>query len=157
MAEIITYQKGDIICQEGKYELWMYEIQSGEVAVYKEYGLPGQKLLGSGITKGFIGEMGLLNSMQRYATVVATEETTLVKIDGATFNSYYAEHPEKVGMLMVCISRRLNQVNEEYLEVCNTIRDYLEVQEQNAEKTSALENAIKKFSSVFRLRSKQGK
>lgn len=154
MIEILTFQKGDIICQEGKYELWMYEIQSGEVAVYKEYGLPGQKLLGSGITKGFIGEMGLLNSMQRYATVVATEETKLIKIDSAAFNQYYTEHPEKVGMLMVCISRRLNQVNEEYLEVCNTIRDYLELQEKNIEKSSRLENAMKKFSAVFRRRSK---
>lgn len=154
MAKIVSFKKGDVICQEGKYELWMYEIQSGEVAVYKDYGLAQQKLLGEGIRKGFIGEMGLLNSMQRYATVIATEDTELIKIDGTTFNQYYSEHPEKVGMLMVCISRRLNQVNEEYLQVCNTIRDYLAVSENQTEKSSILENAMKKFSAVFRKRIK---
>lgn len=143
-----TFKSGDIICKEGAYELWMYEVVSGSASVYKDYGLSTQEKIAD-VSEGYIGEMGLINSMPRIATVVANEATELKVIDEAGF-AEYIRNSDKTADLLLCLVERQNKINTEYLEACSTVRDYLKAEEANAPKSSGLIGAMKKFAAAFR-------
>lgn len=149
MAENIkVFNTGDIICKEGAYELWMYEILSGSVSIYKDYSLPTQEKIAT-VKEGLIGEMGLINSLPRVATVVADAETKLALIGEDDF-SEYCKDPDKASRMFICLTERLRQINATYTEACETVRDYLDAEEKNAPKSNALTDAMKRFAAAFR-------
>lgn len=142
------FEKGDIICKEGAYELWMYKIISGSASVYKDYGLSTQEKIAE-LDKGFIGEMGLIDSLPRVATVVANEATEVNVIDEDGFTEYFKD-PDNTEDIILCLVERINKINSEYMEACATVREYLEAEEANAPKSGALIEAMKKFAKAFR-------
>ena len=111
------YGKGEVIFNKGDLEPFMYDIHSGKVGIYSDYGTPQQVLLAELSESDFIGEMGLVEGSPRSATAVALEQNTrLQKVDAETFDEYFRERPAKVLMLMQQLSGRLRQLNKEYLE-----------------------------------------
>ena len=52
----------------------MYDLLFGAVALYVDYGTPEEVLVASTAAPGFLGEVGLMESMPRFATAVATGE-----------------------------------------------------------------------------------
>ena len=72
------YNPGSIICREGETGDCMYEVESGKVGVYHDYGGPDEKLIAELYSNKVFGEMGLLDHAPRSATVVALEENTTV-------------------------------------------------------------------------------
>lgn len=143
-----SFEKGDIICKEGAYELWMYELIKGSVSIYKDYGLATQEKIAD-INKGYLGEMGLINSLPRTATVVANESSEVAVIDEYDFVDYF-KNPDKTADLFLCLVERINTINSQYSEACSTVRDYLKAEEENAPKSNALVEAMKKFAAAFR-------
>ena len=113
------YNKGDIIFEKGDYEPFMYDIYSGKVGIYSDFGTPDQKLLAELGESDFLGEMALIEDAPRSATAVALEPNTRLKtVDAETFDDYFRERPAKVLMLMQQMSARLRQVSKDYLEIC---------------------------------------
>ena len=72
------YAPGSIICREGEPGDCMYEVESGKVGVYHDYGGPDEKLIAELYSNKVFGEMGLLDHAPHSATVVALEENTTV-------------------------------------------------------------------------------
>lgn len=142
-----TFEKGEIICKEGAYELWMYALVKGSASVYKDYGLDTQELIAK-VDKGYIGEMGLINSLPRIATVVADEPTEVTVIGEDDYVEYFKDQNNTTDMFL-CLVQRLNTINSEYTEACSTVRDYLKAEEANAPKGSLID-AMKKFAAAFR-------
>ena len=143
-----TFEKGEIICKEGAYELWMYEIVKGSASVYKNYGLDTEEKIAD-LEKGFIGEMGLINSLPRVATVVANEATEVNVIGEDDYVEYFKD-PANTTDMFLCLVERLNKINSDYMEACATVRDYLKAEEANAPKESGLIGAMKRFAAAFR-------
>lgn len=113
------YNKGDIIFEKGDYEPFMYDIYSGKVGIYSDFGTPDQKLLAELGESDFLGEMALIEDAPRSATAVALEPNTRLKtVDAETFDDYFRERPAKVLMLMQQMSARLRQVSKDYMEIC---------------------------------------
>ncbi|MCR5304737.1 MAG: cyclic nucleotide-binding domain-containing protein [Lachnospiraceae bacterium] len=148
---ILNFKKGDVICEEGKYEVWFYEILSGSMTIYKDYGLSSQQEIGTA-DSGYIGEMGFINSLPRVGTVVADGDVSLAKIDEASFNSYFAEHPEKIYSIIQCLASRLSEIDVNSKEVMNTVEDCIDLYESKNTPTAQLKNAMKKFSDIFKKR-----
>ena len=96
---IKTFAKGEVIFLEGAMESCMYDLKKGKVGIYTNYGKPGEKLLTElNAEQGtvFFGEMGMIDSMARSATAVATEEVEACVITGKEFGEYFREKPEVV-------------------------------------------------------------
>lgn len=147
--KILVFQKDEVICHAGNFEVWMYEIQSGSVGIYRDYGLPTQRKLGV-VTDGYLGEMGLIGNRCRIATAVAEEETTLTMIDKESYVNYFIHNPEKLTSIMVCLAGRMNSINEDYMKACKTIRDYLKVEEANKSKHQIILQIMKKYAGKLR-------
>lgn len=83
---MVTYKEGEVIFKENDLGTEMYIIQTGSVAVDKD--IKGQKRRLAVFGKGdFFGEMALLESLPRTATVTAIEDCEVVCIDSATFDT----------------------------------------------------------------------
>lgn len=145
MADTIkNYKAGEIICKEGSYEMWMYELLSGTASVYVDYEEPTKKKVAE-ISSGFIGEMGLISERPRAATVVADTDVSVAIISEEDYIEYFKEHQEKIGAIVGCLSERLKKSNEDYTNACQTICEYLAANEENKPKSNALVDAVKKL------------
>ena len=125
--EIKTFRKGDIIFREGDPGDGMYDVYSGKVAVYSQYGTPEEKLLAEYYPDQYFGEMGLLDHAPRSATAVAQEhETSVGLMTEENFAGLFQENPNRILMIMQQMSHNLRRRTNEYLEVCRSIHDLAE-------------------------------
>ena len=66
--------------------------------------------------------MGLIDHAPRTATVVVLESGTLLdRIDEFDFDTFLAENPEKVNLIIQQLSHKLRQTTNDYLEICQRI------------------------------------
>ena len=73
MNDTKLYAPGTVIFREGDPGDCMYEMQTGCVGVYCDYGGPNQKEVAKLYGGKTFGEMGLLDHAPRSATVVVLE------------------------------------------------------------------------------------
>ena len=71
-----TYGCGQVIFREGDPGDSMFEVYTGKVGVYANYGTADEKLLTDYFPGKYFGEMGLLDHAPRSATAVALEDNT---------------------------------------------------------------------------------
>ncbi|MBN1484876.1 MAG: cyclic nucleotide-binding domain-containing protein [Chloroflexia bacterium] len=105
------YAPGEIVFQEGEKGDSMCLIRSGRVAIVKG-DLQSPTILGYRGPGEIVGEMALLEEKARSATVVALEETQLLRIKRSDFDRFLQNEPD-VGMrLMEMLSSRLRATDD---------------------------------------------
>lgn len=125
--EYKVYKKGEIIFTEGSYEPCMYEIHTGKVGIYKDYGKKTQLKLAE-LQFEFFGEMGLVEGAKRSATAVALEDSGLFIYSALNMARQLKAEPLKTEGLLNSISRRLQNLDKMYLEACSCVDEYLEAE-----------------------------
>lgn len=141
MAETKILKAGEILFNEGEYEMCMYDIISGEIGVYADYGKEDEKLLTVLSDGKFVGEVGLLDSMPRSATAVALKDSEIATVTADNISEYFQNDPSKIVDIFKNISARLREMSDEYVEACQTISAY--VAEENP--SESLGSKIKKL------------
>ena len=125
-----TFSRGDVVFREGSYGETMYEIVSGAVGIYANYGSEQEQrlaVLGAG---DVFGEMGLVECYARSATAVALKDNTTVdEIGNDDFMAYFSDQPDKVLSIMRQLSSRLRETNRKYMEACRTVYDAVEAED----------------------------
>lgn len=94
VPQIAKHRKGELIFSEGSTGQTAYIVRSGEVNVVKQAGAQGQvvlKTLGAG---ELFGEMALITSNPRSASVVAGTDVELEVLDRQTFGNKVRIDPE---------------------------------------------------------------
>lgn len=77
--DIVEYQEGDVIMQEGDLGSSMYIVAEGRVRCYS-----GDTELGILGSRTVFGELAALDPEPRVASIQALEDCTLLKLDGET-------------------------------------------------------------------------
>ena len=95
-----------VVVRRGRPGDCMYFIASGEVEVKLE---PRPIRLGAG---AFFGEIALLESSPRTATVVTTAPTTLLILEVADFHAFMAHHPTLAHTVQLEAARRKTQLDD---------------------------------------------
>jgi CRP-like cAMP-binding protein len=109
---------GSVILREGEVGNRFSLIQNGAVRVCKNFGQPNEVEL-TKLGKGdFFGEMCILETLPRCATVQATADSTLYSLTSLVFYHLYEAMPSQYGILLLNIardlSRRLRHLDEEF-------------------------------------------
>ena len=118
-----SYSKNEVIFRQGDDAQEMFDILSGSVGVYVNYGEENETQLTVLKPGSFLGEMGLIENYPRSATAVAMEDgTTLQVIDDAEFSSYFQGQSERLLEIMRQLSARLRDRTEDYKAAC-LVRD----------------------------------
>lgn len=125
------YKKGDIIYKQGSFEMWMYDLKSGTVGIYANYGQPDEFLLTAvkGAPGATIGTIGLIDSMCRSATAVALDDVEANIVTGEAFADYYGNDPEALLNMMKKMSKRIRELTEGYLETCRALAQAVKEEE----------------------------
>lgn len=147
MAEIKTFKKNEVIFKAGESGEFMYDILSGSVGIYSDYGLPEQKLLAKIEGSGFVGEMGMIEKKPRSATAVALENTEAAIVTSENFDEYLKEEPKKAIEILKHTSARLRQLSHDYIVACATAAEYIRVDEMGLKQSPDLMKRIKAITS----------
>jgi len=123
-----AYKKGEVIFHEGDEGNHVYLIVNGSVDIYKTVGEQRQLLntIGSG---EIFGEMGLVSSEPRFATVIAAEDCRLIMVQDKAF--HLALVNEKMPIIKPLIKqlverfRNVEMKNYEYLKRINHLEEEL--------------------------------
>lgn len=123
------YPRGSVIFCEGNKPAipCMYDILSGRVDIYLNYGKPNQMLLTTVDPDKdvyFFGEMSLIDpSYARSATAVASEDCTLRIVTEDSLQEYFRERPMFVLQIMQQMSERLRGLTKQYVDSCRVVAE----------------------------------
>ena len=87
----------------------MYIIVSGEVQVLKD-SVEGEKIIAIRKASDFVGEMAIIESAPRTATLRAQGELRVLVIDAEAFNAIVRDRQEVAFSVMRTLSRRLREM-----------------------------------------------
>ncbi len=99
------------LCREGDPGNTLFIIVSGRVDVIISAGKKENVIASRGPGE-FVGEMAILESMPRSATLKARGEVRVLVIDGDSFNSILMDRPEVAVSVLRHMSGRVRQLNE---------------------------------------------
>jgi CRP/FNR family transcriptional regulator, cyclic AMP receptor protein len=110
--EVLSFEDGEIIAREGDETRDMYVVQSGAVEVFKAIG--GQQVLLAVLGRGsFFGEMSLLESLPRSATVRAKGRAKLLAIRAGSLLLKIRRDPTFAFEMLQQMSGRIRRLNEQ--------------------------------------------
>lgn len=142
-----TFKKGEIIFREGELGQVFFRILEGTAGVYLNYGEADQRKLTDMKAGQFIGELGVIESWPRSATVVAEEELRVTEISEENLNAFFAEQPDQILALMKQLGGRIRDLTEEYNEVTTFLK---QVENAGAEKKESFMDRIRKYQELSR-------
>jgi len=110
------YPAGAIVVRAGETGNVLYLIGSGAVRVCKNFGEPNQVELVTLGPRDVFGEMCILETLPRSATVETVAPSTLFTLSSAAFHHLYKSMPDQYSILVLNIardlSRRLRRLDE---------------------------------------------
>jgi CRP/FNR family transcriptional regulator, cyclic AMP receptor protein len=121
MSLVEKFANGEIIVREGEMGREMYIIQRGAVEVVKT--LDGRAVVLATIERGgFFGEMSLLESLPRAATVRAKGETHLMVVEPGGLLLKIRRDPTFAFEMLQHMSRRIRDLDEQLMHVLREAR-----------------------------------
>jgi CRP/FNR family cyclic AMP-dependent transcriptional regulator len=105
--DLAEFPAGAVIIKEGDEGNHMYVVLEGELVISLK-----NKILASSLPGEVVGEMALINSDIRSATVIAKTDCRLVLIDQTSFKSLLQYVPEFSQHVMTVLANRLQAAYE---------------------------------------------
>ena len=108
--EIKYFKKGTEIIKEGTLSDCPYIIESGRVQVSKTLSNGEEQVIGILEENDIFGEMSLIDSFPRSATVLALEDCTISVMTQEIFNSLSKHNPKALMPILKVLVSRLRKV-----------------------------------------------
>ena len=129
METVKIFKPGEILIKEGTKSTCAYIIISGTATVTKRIGKKDIKMATLG-PKQVFGEMGLIDSRPRSATITASTELKVAEIDNDQFNNLLQTKPEVIIPILKSFFERLRQASKMLAE--RTAYAYIETGKEKA-------------------------
>ena len=110
-AQEQLFPANSVICHEGDPGDSLFIIVHGNVNVLKKTG-SDQTVLAVRKDGEFVGEMAILESSLRSATLQADGEVRMLVLDGDSFKAILRDRPEVAISVLQHMSRRVRELNE---------------------------------------------
>ena len=146
----ITFGKDQVIFREGDNATTMYDILSGKVGIYKNYGAKNEQQIIVMEAGQVFGEMGMIEYYPRSATAVALEDTVVEELGESELRDYFKNKPEKLLQLMKVLSQRVRETTQKYMDVCRTINDHEKARlAENAAEMEKLRLEMEQYAGIY--------
>lgn len=116
IAQEQLYPDQTVICREGEPGNTLFIIVDGKVEVLKKVGQQ-ESLIAMREPGEFVGEMAILESAPRFATLKANGDVRVLVIDGEAFTTILLDRPEVAVSVLRHMSTRVRQLNEKVSKV----------------------------------------
>jgi hypothetical protein len=110
VAEEQLFSDQSLLCSEGEQGNTMFIIASGSVDVVKKSS-NGETVLATTSAGGFVGEMAILESAPRSATLRARGDARVLVIDGDAFTAILHDRPDVAISVLRQMSTRVRELN----------------------------------------------
>lgn len=126
----------------------MFDIQSGTVDIYVNYGCANEKKIAVLSAGELFGEMSLIDYSVRSATaVVSSDDTEIRSVSKDEFVAFFREEPVKILNLLQQMCDRVTKTTQDYLEACQTLYERQGISEES---DPDLQARIRKFSKLHK-------
>ena len=142
----VTYQENAVIFREGDPGNSMFEVLTGSVSIYSDWGTEAQQLLSEIASGAMFGEMSVLESAPRSATAVASKQTELLEIAGDELQAYLTNRKDHVLKVMQGLSAHLRARTKDYADVRSAI---LEAEEKEKRKKQGVLKRLLYFFGIY--------
>lgn len=105
-----TYQKGQIIFEEGEETRELYILLAGEIEIRKG----GQTIAAVSESDTYLGEMSTLLGVPRTATLIAKKDTRMIRVPESKVPDFFAHSPALATKLAKVLAQRLQEMNIKY-------------------------------------------
>jgi CRP-like cAMP-binding protein len=129
LSKIREYENGECIIKEGDFDPWLYFILSGKIRVTKE----GMEINTIDKKGEIFGEMRIIDSLSRSASVYAVGKTICLAVDTSAKNRQGGTRDEKLDFLLLLyrifaeyMSIRLRATNEELIAAKKKVKRLIE-------------------------------
>ena len=131
LSKIREYENGECIIKEGDFDPWLYFLLSGKIRITKE----GMEINTIDKKGEIFGEMRIIDSLSRSASVYAVGKTICLAVDTSAKNrlSQGATQDEKLDFLLLLyrifaeyMSIRLRATNEELIAAKKKVKRLIE-------------------------------
>lgn len=133
-CETVSLETGQILFEENSFKESMFIVLCGTLEVYKQYKHIAFRGVGD-----FFGEMSLLESKPRSASVRAVTDSVLLEIDKETFSNYIGSNTKVIWDILKTLSQRnradldvtdsgykeLKQSEEKYRRIVESMSDMI--------------------------------
>jgi CRP-like cAMP-binding protein len=106
-----VFPAGTVVMREGEPASTAYVVEEGRLEVRKRQPDGSERVLSTLGPGDWAGEMGVLLSQARGATVVAVTDTRLRVVTEHNFMHVIAEHPQETLLLLRQLSQRIDSAN----------------------------------------------
>lgn len=148
-----SFQRNEVIFREGDEASCMYEVVSGTIGIYANYGKAAEKLLTELHSGQFFGEMAMVEGVVRSATAVAmSDNVILAVVTWQTLGEYFRDRPSQIVMIMQQMGRRIRELTEDYIGACKAISemaDRAEAERREAE-SAWINDKMKRYLDAYR-------
>jgi CRP-like cAMP-binding protein len=130
--DIIEFEKGQIICNEGDIGRDIYILVAGRIGVF----VGEERVATISLRGSVIGEIAILNSFRsgkyekRTATLKAITYTQIVKISGSELVQKVIDDPGIIAQINISLAQRLPGADKSYIDIRDKIVRDLEVLDQ---------------------------
>jgi signal transduction histidine kinase len=107
------HEAGSVICRQGDPGDALYIIASGRVTVLKEVSAGRPTRLGYRGAGELVGEMSLVGRQARSASLIAEEDTELLRVEATDFPALMNQHPGISWAILNVLSERLQVADVE--------------------------------------------
>jgi signal transduction histidine kinase len=115
LGRVVEMPAGHVVCEEGESSDSMYVVLAGQVLAYRHGDAGGPVEIRRFEEGDFFGEVALLDSRPRTATVECVTECRFLVIEQAAFRQVLTSHPAVVfGVLTALGDRAREQIEERY-------------------------------------------
>ncbi len=127
-CESVSLKAGNVLFAENSFKESMYIVLDGKLEVYKK-----NKHIAFVEIGGFFGEMSLLESKPRSASVRAVTDSVLLEIDKGNFSTYISSNSKVVWDILTTLSKRnredLDAIDSGYGELLRSEEQYRKIVE----------------------------
>ena len=138
-----SFYKGEVIVKEGDIGDSFFRLVEGKASVYADWDKKDQEPFRIALldTGEYFGEMAIIDSYPRNATIVAVGNVRVIEIPKDDLTTYFQENPDQILELMQHLGRRVQAMTNDYNEAKTLLK---EVKEAEASKKKSLFSRIKK-------------
>ena len=118
----VEYLSNELIMREMDRGGDLFLLIDGRVRIFQKYGTPNETLLGTQSAISYFGEMAAIDDQPRSATVVASERSRVLRLDGESLKELIRQMPEiSFEILLVVIGSRVRTAELRLAELKDSI------------------------------------
>ena len=144
-----VFKKGEVIFRQGEQESGFYQVLSGCVGIFLDYGQEQELKLTEVTENQFFGEMAVIESYPRSATAVSlSDDTKVLEVAGDEVRDFLSQNPDNILALMRHLGDRLQDLTKDYNDVTEVINEMKACEKKD--RSESLIKRIKKYVAAYK-------